>query len=55
MPWAGTYNRADLAVLAAFKLLAWDTVGLCWQAWCGLRMKGAGVGASKGLGDVHRF
>ena len=36
-----TYDRADLAVLAAFKLLAWTLAGYL-AAWCGLRMKERG-------------
>ena len=36
-----TYDRADLAILAAFKLVAWTLVGYL-AAWCGLRMKERG-------------
>ncbi len=35
------YNRADLAVLAAFKLFAWTLLGYA-AAWCGLRLKERG-------------
>ena len=36
-----TYDRADLAIIAAFKLLAWTLVGYL-AAWCGVRMKERG-------------
>ena len=36
-----TYDRADVATLAAFKLVAWTLVGYL-AAWCGLRMKERG-------------